>query len=103
MRKIGKAIFQNNTKCVHVVFGFETEITFKKKYCIQFRAIGRIGRQKLHILIFALAVLYLESMRILPPVTVRISFVDPFVFGPPGLGSIIICTDPDPPSIVKQK
>jgi hypothetical protein len=27
---------------------------------------------------------------------------DPYVFGPPGSGSVIICTDPDP-SINKQK
>jgi hypothetical protein len=28
--------------------------------------------------------------------------VDPYVFGPPGSGSVIICPDPDP-SIIKQK
>ncbi len=27
---------------------------------------------------------------------------DPYVFGPPGSESVIICTDPDPP-IIKQK
>ncbi len=29
------------------------------------------------------------------------SVVDPYVFEPPGSGSVIICTDPDP-SIIKQ-
>ncbi len=27
---------------------------------------------------------------------------DPYAFGPPGSGSVIICTDPDP-SIIQQK
>ncbi len=28
---------------------------------------------------------------------------DPYVFGPPGSGSVIICMDPDPDPSIKQK